>query len=212
MFAPLIRKKRVNPIGLVGVVRRPHWTGWSSLTHLPLNFFRFLKIQGLRPQRMQPFALSTWPLVWGWATAAPSYVDLLFVIEVDKCAPCELGAVVNNDHAHDPILVYDFFDELNCCLRASCSNRLGLNPLGELCWSWQISGRSPRGRWEFPDKVKSPDDKGPCDWDRLEFLTGDVFLLGIVLTSLTSPNDVLCLLSHGRPIKPLLKGLTHQGV
>jgi hypothetical protein len=71
---------------------------------------------------------------------------------------------------------------------------------------------TPKGRREFPDKVESLDGEGPCDWDRLEFLRGDVFLLGKVLTSLTSPHDVLCVLNCGRPIKPLLKGLTHHGV
>jgi hypothetical protein len=63
---------------------------------------------------------------------SPSYVDLLFVIEVDKHAPCQLGVVVSNDHVHDPLPVYDFFDELDCCLRASCSYKLGLDLLGEL--------------------------------------------------------------------------------
>jgi hypothetical protein len=35
--------------------------------------------------------------------------------------------------------------------------------------------------------------------------------LGKVLASLTSPHNVLCVLNHGGPIEPLLKGLTHQG-
>ena len=41
----------------------------------------------------------------------PSYVDLLFIIEVDKCTSRELGAAVCNDCVHDPILVYDLLDE-----------------------------------------------------------------------------------------------------
>ena len=71
---------------------------------------------------------------------------------------------------------------------------------------------APGGRREFPDKVGSPDDEGPCDWDRLEFLRGDVFLLGKILTSLASPHNVLCILNHDGPVKPISKGFTHQGV
>ena len=72
--------------------------------------------------------------------------------------------------------------------------------------------KSLGGRREFPNKVKSLDGEGPRDWDRLDLLRGDVFLLVEVLTSLTSPHDVLYVLNYGRPIKPLSKGFTHQGV
>ena len=44
---------------------------------------------------------------------SPSYIDLLFITEPDKHAPCELDAIVSKDRVHDPILVYDFFDELD---------------------------------------------------------------------------------------------------
>ena len=43
----------------------------------------------------------------------PSYIDLLFIIEVDKCASHELGAIVYDDCIHDPLPMYDFFDELD---------------------------------------------------------------------------------------------------
>ena len=77
---------------------------------------------------IRPFYLT---VSLGVGHCSPSYIDLLFITEVDKRAPCELGAVVSNDCVHDPIPVYDFFDELDCRLRASCSYRLGLDPLHE---------------------------------------------------------------------------------
>ena len=72
--------------------------------------------------------------------------------------------------------------------------------------------KAPKGGQEFPDEVESPNGERPRDWDRLDLLRGDVFLLGKVLTSLIGPHDMLCILNHGRPIKPLSKVLTHQGV
>jgi hypothetical protein len=66
---------------------------------------------------------------------------------------------------------------------------------------------APRGRWEFPDKVESLEGEGPCDQDHLEFLRGDVFLLGKVLASLTSPHDVLHVLNCSGPIEPCQKAL-----
>jgi D-serine dehydratase len=38
---------------------------------------------------------------------SPSYVDMLFITNVDKSAPCELSVVVGDDHVHDPIPVYN---------------------------------------------------------------------------------------------------------
>ena len=64
----------------------------------------------------------------------------------------------------------------------------------------------------FSNKVESPDGEGPFDWDRLDLLRGDMFLLGKVVTTLIGPHDMLCILNRGRPIKPLSKGLTHQGI
>ena len=123
-----------------------------------------------------------------------------------------MGAVVGDDHVHDPIPVYNLLVELDCHLRASCSYRLGLNLLGELVDHDKQVIEALEGGREFPNKVKSPDGKGPCDQDRLEFLRGDVFLLGKVLTSLASPQDVLCILNRGGLVKPISKGFTHQGV
>ena len=52
----------------------------------------------------------------GVGYCSPSYIDLLFVAKVDKCASHELGVIIYNDGIHDPIPLYDFFDELDCCL------------------------------------------------------------------------------------------------
>jgi hypothetical protein len=148
----------------------------------------------------------------GMGHYSPSYVDLLFIIEVDKHASHELGAILGNDHVHDPILVYNLLDELNRSLRANRSYKFGLNPLGELVNHDKQVIKAPEGRREFPDEVESPNGEGPHDWDCLEFLRGDVFLLGKILTSLASPHNMLCVLNRGGPIKSLSKGFTHQGV
>jgi len=47
----------------------------------------------------------------------PSYVDLLFATEVENTLPVNwvlLSVMIVFDH--DPILVYDLLDELDCCL------------------------------------------------------------------------------------------------
>ena len=76
---------------------------------------------------------------------SPSYVDLLFITEVDKSAPCELGAIVGNDRVHDPIPVDNLLDELDRCLQASCSSSLSLDSLGELV-NHDDKGWSPLGQ------------------------------------------------------------------
>ena len=96
--------------------------------------------------------------------------------------------------------------------RASYSYKLGLDPLGELVNHDEQVVEAPRGRCEFLDEIESLDGEGTCDWDHLEFLRTDVFLLSKVLTSFASPHDVLCVFDHGGPVKPLSKSFTHQSV
>ena len=143
---------------------------------------------------------------------SPSYIDLLFITEVDKHVSYELGAVVGDDHIHDPIPVYNLLNELYRRLRASYSYKFGFDPLGELVDHDKQVVEAPGGRWEFLDKAESPNGEGPCDQDRLEFLRRDLFLPSKVLTSFTSPLDMLCVFDYSGPIKPLSKSFTHQSV
>jgi hypothetical protein len=62
-----------------------------------------------------------------------------------------LGAIVCNDHVHDPIPVYDLLDELDCHLQGSYGYRFILYLLGKLVDHEKQVIKALKGRWEFPD-------------------------------------------------------------
>ena len=69
---PYMRKKGVKLVDLFGVVRRLQRTARSSSSQQPAERSSGSTRRGLMPDRMRPFARSTWPFDCGWATDARS--------------------------------------------------------------------------------------------------------------------------------------------
>jgi hypothetical protein len=68
-------------------------------------------------------------------------------------------------------------------------------------------GAAPGHLYERPDKVQSPDRKGPSDGYGLEGLCRHVGLSRIVLAAFSSANNLLGV-GHGRgPVNPFLNAL-----
>ena len=62
----------MKPVDLFGVVRRLQRMASGSSSQQPAEPSRGSTNRGLMPDRMRPFARSTWPLDCGWATDAKS--------------------------------------------------------------------------------------------------------------------------------------------
>ena len=62
----------MKPVDLFGVVRRLQRTVGSSSSQHPAECSSGLTSRGLMPDRMRPFAHSTWTFDCGWATDAKS--------------------------------------------------------------------------------------------------------------------------------------------
>ena len=62
----------MKPVDLFGVVRRLQRTAGSSSSQQSAERSRGSTSRGLRPDKMRPFARSTWPFDWGWAMDAKS--------------------------------------------------------------------------------------------------------------------------------------------
>ena len=62
----------MKPVDLFGVVHRLQRTADSSSSQQPAERSSGTTSRGLMPERMSPFARSTWPFDCGWATDAKS--------------------------------------------------------------------------------------------------------------------------------------------
>src|SRR3954462_3070236 len=88
--------------------------------------------------------------------------------------------------------LYYLFQEFQCCLSITFTNRLCFRPLGELINCHKEVGVLIGGSSERSHHIKSPYNKGPGDRNHPEFLSRHVVLLCIALTSITFPNYILC--------------------
>ena len=62
----------MKPVDLFGVVRSLQRTAGNSSSQQPAERSSGSTSRGLMPERMRPFARSTWPFDCGWATDAKS--------------------------------------------------------------------------------------------------------------------------------------------
>lgn len=169
-----------------------------------LEFSENLGFKSSKDAAIRPFYLPVSPWV---CHRGPSHVNLLLIIEVHKFTSRELGSIVCDDGIHDIVLVYDLVDELDRAFGAGRGYGPCLNPFGELVDYDEQVFEASKGSREFPDKIESPNSKGPCDWDRLELLRGYMLLLGKELAPQKSSDNLLRVPDDGRPVKPLSKGL-----
>src|SRR3954469_17954019 len=102
--------------------------------------------------------------------------------------------------------VYYLFQEFQCRLSITFTNRLCFHPLGELISCHKDVGVLVGGSFERSHHIKPPYSKGPGDRNHPEFLSRHVVLLCIALTSITLLDDVLCVRMRRKPVEAVCVG------
>src|SRR4051812_34198732 len=106
--------------------------------------------------------------------------------------------------------VYYLFQEFQCRLSITLSNRLCFHPLGEFINYHKEVGVLVGGSFERSHHIKSPYCKGPSDMNHREFLSRHVILLCIALTSITFLDDILCICMCCKPVEAVSVGFGYK--
>ena len=149
----------------VDFVRR---TAGSSSSQQPVERYRGSTSWGLMPDRMRPFACSTWTFDCGWATDAKSRWNALCCAETSQGSFGEVGAVVGDDAVWDAISRGDVGDESPGSRPIQLLDWPGIYPLGELVHIDKQMSHAAACCLEWSHHVQPPDGKGPGNGDSLE--------------------------------------------
>jgi hypothetical protein len=142
----------------------------SLATHRSVNFFNRLKILGLNPCKIMPFARSTCPFMRGVRHGSPVNADVVVVTEFEEFLPRELRTVIRDDGAWDSKAVDNVDEKFHGLLRSDRRDRPRLNPLCELVNGDMQMRVAPGCFLERPDQIEPPDCERPRDGDHLEHL------------------------------------------
>jgi hypothetical protein len=91
----------------------------------------------------------------------------MVVAEIQKLFTSELGAVVRDDTVGDPKAMDNVGEEEYGLLGPDAGDGAGLDPLGEFVNRDKQVGEAASCSFQWSDKVEPPNDKRPCDGDRL---------------------------------------------
>jgi hypothetical protein len=122
----------------------------------------------------------------------------------------ELGPIVHNDMAWDPISTNNRLEEGNNSTLGDTDHRGGLWPLCEFVDSDKeetVPVDSPR---EWPRDIQPPYDEWPGGWNHLQSLSRCVYLLCMELTCFAGLYQLSCILESSWPIKVVPEGLTNK--
>src|SRR4051812_3830719 len=106
--------------------------------------------------------------------------------------------------------VYYLFQEFQCRLSITFTNRLCFHPLGEFINFHKEVGVLVEGSFERSHHIKSPYCKGPSDRNHPEFLSRHVILLRIALTSITLLDDILRICMCRKPVEAFYVAFGHK--
>src|SRR3954463_9328563 len=106
--------------------------------------------------------------------------------------------------------LYYLFQEFQCRLSITFTNRLCFYPLGELINCHKEVGVLVGGSFERSHHIKSLYCKGPGDRNHPEFLSRHVILLCIAMTSITLLDYILCIGMCRKPVETVPVGFGHK--
>ena len=163
------------------------------------------------PERMRPFARSTWPFDCGWATDAKSS-RMPCVAQKRANAPlAKIRAVVGDDAMRHAIPSSDVGNERHGSRPVQLLDRLRFDPLGELVHGDKQMCQAAADCLERAHHVQSPDGKGPGEGNGLECRSRQVLLGTKNLASSAALDYFFSILQGSQPEEPMAESLGHEG-